>query len=416
MALRPDAADGRSGLTPRLGRTTAGTLVAALLAAAVVAGVQPPEAPPPAPGSGHREEWRGWQFRWSIRPREGLVLTDVFYQGREVLGYAGLAEIYVPYHPGQPRPEDFQDGVGLNLAELLPGHDCLPGTVCRMVGADGRPSQRPLVGIHEESTGLLYLGEMGRAYGRMLVLWCASRLGGYTYFLRWRFRDDGVLLPEVGLTGRLEHTGGNPLGPRGTIVAREPVQVHAPAHVHNFYFRLDFNIDGADNDEVQEFSHLQDIPGRSAGATDRWTTIPRESVRSLDAQAFRSWRVADRVSTNANGLPRSYELHPGGNGVFRGHSAEPFAQGDLWVLRHRRNEHPFSQTDPRPLRHALPAYLNGEDVLGRDVVLYYSLHAHHQPRSEDWPAMPVVWEGFTLAPRDFLDRSPLTPGDPLAAE
>lgn len=367
------------------------------------------ELPPPIPGQGNLVEWRGWKFRWAVRPREGLVLTEMSFRGRTMMKYAGLAEIYVPYDPGQPRPEDFQDGVGIQLAELIPGRDCLPGTICEMLNADGRPQGRRVVGVHEESTGLMYLGTEGRAYGQMLVLWCASRLGGYTYFLRWRFRDDGVIMPQVGLTGQLEHTRFTPVGDQGSQVAVTPRPVYAPSHVHNFYFRLDFDIDGPENDEVQEFSHTQVTPARSADAHDAWTPIPRESVRSLNGREFRSWRVVDRSSLNAVGLPRSYELMPGGNGVFRGHSREPFAQGDLWVLRARRNEHPFSATDPRPLRSALPAYLNQEPTRGRDVLVFYALHVHHIPRTEDWPAMPVEWAEFTLAPRDFLDASPLTP-------
>jgi primary-amine oxidase len=367
------------------------------------------EAPPPVPGEGQLIEWRGWRFRWSVRPREGLVLTDMAFRGRSVMKYAGLAEIYVPYDPGQPRPEDFQDGVGINLAELHPGQDCLPGSACIMLNAEGKPEGRRVVGIHEEATGLMFLGEAGRAYGQKLVLWCASRLGGYTYFVRWQLRDDGMIMPQVGLTGKLEHTRNTPIPGRGSQVAAKPRPVYAPSHVHNFYFRLDFDIDGPENDEVQEFSHEQTTPARSADATDDWVTIPRESARSLNGRAFRSWRVVDRASQNAVGRPRSYELMPGGNGVFRGHANEPFAQGDLWVLRARRNELPFSATDPRPLRSALPAYLDQEPTREKDVLVYYALHVHHMPRTEDWPAMPVEWTGFTLAPRDFLDSSPLAP-------
>ena len=37
------------------------------------------------------------------------------------------------------------------------------------------------------------------------------------------------------------------------------------------------------------------------------------------------------------------------------------------------------------------------------------VHLHHLPRTEDWPGMPVDYAGFTLKPRDFLDRSPVLP-------
>ena len=52
----------------------------------------------------------------------------------------------------------------------------------------------------------------------------------------------------------------------------------------------------------------------------------------------------NRASRNALGLPRSYELIPGGNGTFRGGSAETFAQAELWVTRYHANEYPAEIT------------------------------------------------------------------------
>ena len=365
------------------------------------------EAPPPAPGSGSRVGWEGWTFNWAVRPREGLVLTDVAFRGRSVMKYAGLEEIFVPYHPGQPRPEDSRDGMGINLQELIPGKDCIPGTVCRMFDAEGRPGGKPVVAMHEESAGLVYMGEKGRAYGKMLVLWCASKLGNYTYLIRWRFRDDGAMMPDIGLTGALGHTREAGPASQGAVVQKTPVPVWTPSHVHNFYYRLDFDIDGPENDVVEEANHAQETPGRSLASRDSWRMITREGTAVLNEGSFRSWRVADKTSRNAIGHRRSYELMPGGYGVFRGAADEEFAQADLWVVKQNPKEFPYSSVDSRPLKFALPSYLNNEPVDGEDVVVYYAMHVHHIPRSEEWPAMPIVWAGFTLMPRDFLDASPL---------
>jgi primary-amine oxidase len=65
--------------------------------------------------------------------------------------------------------------------------------------------------------------------------------------------------------------------------------------------------------------------------------------------------------------------------------------------------------EKRALHAALPSYLNDESVDGEDVVVWYVVHVHHLPRTEDYPGMPVEWVGFTLKPRDFLDSSPVTP-------
>jgi primary-amine oxidase len=156
---------------------------------------------------------------------------------------------------------------------------------------------------------------------------------------------------------------------------------------------------------VEEFNYRQDKRGSLSGRHS-WTPVLKESTRQWSAANFRSWRVVNRNSQNALGLPRSYELLPGGNGIFRGGAAEEFAQAELWVTQYHANEYPVEK---RALKDALPGYLNAESVDGQDVVVWYVLHIHHIPRTEDWPAMPVDWVGFTLKPRDFLDSSPVTP-------
>ena len=65
---------------------------------------------PPHLIGGHEVEWEGWKFEWQYREIEGLVLKDVYFQNRKVLKYLGLAEIYVPYATGSPRPVDFMLG------------------------------------------------------------------------------------------------------------------------------------------------------------------------------------------------------------------------------------------------------------------------------------------------------------------
>src|SRR5262245_789312 len=76
--------------------------------------------------------WEGWAFNWKVHLRQGVVLTDVSFQGKSVLKYAAVAEVFVPYHPGQPRPMDQRDHpFGKNLVPLQPGQDCLPGGTCR---------------------------------------------------------------------------------------------------------------------------------------------------------------------------------------------------------------------------------------------------------------------------------------------
>jgi primary-amine oxidase len=51
---------------------------------------------------GNLVQWQKWRFRIGFTPREGAVLHDVRYDGRNVLYRLSLSEMTVPY--GDPRP------------------------------------------------------------------------------------------------------------------------------------------------------------------------------------------------------------------------------------------------------------------------------------------------------------------------
>jgi primary-amine oxidase len=349
---------------------------------------------------GYPVKWEGWTFNWKILPRQGVTINTVTFQGKSVLKYAGIAEVFVPYHKGEPRPYDQEfHPFGENMYLLQPGADCLPGGDCRAFGADGkRALTRAAVMMHEEASSLIYLGSEGKGRAKMLTLWSAYALGGYTYIVQWRFREDGCIMPQVGFTGQLAHFGGDKTN--GVLVEKDR---RALSHVHNLFFCLDFDVDGAKN-TVEEFEYkVADKDGRTA--TGSWTPLEKECGRSLKPEAFRSWRVVNYASKNKLDAPRSYELIPGGTGIYRGAKDEKFAHNDLWVTKFKADEVPGKKL----LSENLPAAVNDENVKDEDVVLWYMLSVHHQPKAEDWSAMPVDWYGFKIAPRDFLDWSPVKP-------
>jgi primary-amine oxidase len=416
--MTPDTGRAR----PRLSFALTGLWAVAMLTLFIgPADSQKKEAAPAT--DGRKVEWESWTFNWSLRPVEGLALTDVYYRGRKVLKYAGIAELLTAYDQGEPRPLDLsQNGLGEPRMPIVPGLDCSSGEWCKVFDAQGRDATKgavPMVMMHEERTGPNYLGGFGRAPGKTLVLWSAGRftgdVDGYTFLVRWKFRDDGTLIPEVGATGVPQHLSTGPTSPTGAFVGLGPrkEQVFAPSHVHCFLYRLDFDIDGEDN-TVEEFNWVKSKVGDTRKARCTWTPIRKEGSRRCNPETFRSWRVVNNKSKNALGHPRSYQLIPGNTGIFRGHTgaAEKATHADLWVTRYNPKEMPRSQSDPRPAIEALPAYVNGESVENRDVVLWYWLCFHHFPRSEDWMHQPVVWKSFELMPRDFLDISPLKPKKP----
>jgi primary-amine oxidase len=375
------------------------------------------DPPPQQPKDGSNVTWEGWTFNWAMRPTEGLVLTDVSFKGRKVLKYAGLAELFTVYDQGQPRPVDLsQNGLGGPAEPIVAGADCSSGEWCKLFDAHGREAGKnatPVVMMHEERTGPNYLGAFGRTPGKTLVLWAAGRFAGgsdgYTFVVRWKFRDDGSLIPEVGATGVPQHLSRGPTSPTGAFIGftKGTEKVFAPSHVHGFLFRLDFDVDGEEN-TVEEFNWEKDKDD-PLKARSTWTPILKETGRSSSPDTFRSWRVINAGSKNDLGHPRSYQLMPGSAGKFRGSDQERATHSDLWVTLFKPQEMPRTKADPRPALLALPEYANNESVENKNVVLWYWLWFHHFPRAEDWPYQPMVWKSFELMPRDFLDGSPLKP-------
>ncbi len=372
---------------------------------------------PPDYTAGQIVEWEGWSFRWQFRDIEGLMLNDVYFQGRKVLKSINLSEIYVPYAPGAPRPEDFSFGGFLaNPMPLEIGRDCnSAGTGCKPFNRDGSAATgtNADVMMHEEPTGFAYAGTQGRAPGKMLVLWSMVHFkgtdDGYTYVVKWKFRNDGSICPEVGATGGLQHLNIGAGTDAGVVVGKDAQgeEVFAPSHVHNFYFRIDFDIDGADSNVAEEFTYEPDSTDPQI-ARAVWRPFERETGRVLSENVFRSWRVKNPKSLNAIGRPRSYHLMPGGHGAWKD-GGFPVCSGDFFITKFRASEFPYSATDNRRMLSALSNYLNDEAVVETDVVAWYRLSFVHHPRAEDWPAQPIVWNSFELMPRDFLDASPLKP-------
>ena len=98
-----------------------------------------------------------------------------------------------------------------------------------------------------------------------------------------------------------------------------------------------------------------------------------------------------------------------------------FVQHNLWVtqvrpgreVRRRRLHVPVT-----PTRRACREYIADDAPLeDTDVVLWYTVGAHHVVRPEDWPVMPCAYTGFHLKPVGFFDGNPaldLPPSPPTA--
>mmetsp|Transcript_2454 Transcript_2454/g.3498 ORF Transcript_2454/g.3498 Transcript_2454/m.3498 type:complete len:736 (-) Transcript_2454:120-2327(-) len=393
---------------------------------------------------GNRVSWQGWTFHVGFNYREGLVLNDLKYQGRNVVNRASLVEMSVPYadpHPPYQRKCAFDVGdygLGYCANSLELGCDCLGNiyyfdTV--LSNSKGEPvEKKKVVCMHEEDDGLLWKhveyrnGHNESRRGRELIISSIATVVNYEYLFYWKLKQDGTIDFEIKLSGELSTNllsddeianGGKPT--HGTIVCPG---VNAQIHQHMFCARLDMAVDGHNN----TVSEVDVIPqsdvthyGNAFGATEKVLETEKEAIRTYDATKARSWKIsnAEGKTNPVNGKPTAYKLMP-----FTKGSAGPtvltaptsavsvkgeFATANLWVTPYNGTErYPAGEYTPQGDGSVgLPQWTaNNRSIKGEDVVLWHAFGVTHVPRVEDFPVMPCESTGFMLKPDGFFAGNP----------
>jgi primary-amine oxidase len=318
-----------------------------------------------------------WDICWEAVEGPGLVIRYAAFRPSpsapavQVLGDARLAEIFVPYHPGTPRPFDFDFSLPL---QTLGAADC-PAPQGTLVGD-------PAVACRElRDRGLAWknFGQVRR--GEEIVLWAVVLAVNYNYVVEWSFHDDGTGVGRAGSTGPKLGGGTDSRG-----------------HMHNFTWRLDVDLGGPDLDSVRTTKHSEPLPGTTA--TDSSTRLQKDQGVGWRPRQFTSLEITDATLTNAGGHPVSYELIPLRSGTSR--HEEAFTKKDFWVTRYNPDEWRGKN---------LPQYADGESVVDTDVVVWYTGSTHHESgvRDEERDTVPVKWIGFQLVPINVSTRTPFFP-------
>ncbi|HZQ37062.1 MAG TPA: primary-amine oxidase [Dehalococcoidia bacterium] len=387
---------------------------------------------------GHEVRWQKWRLRLGFTAREGLVLHTVAYEDRgrlrPVLYRASLSEMVVPYGDANPthwRKNAFDEGeygVGMLANALELGCDCL-GEIryfdAVVAGTRGEAiTITNAICMHEEDYGILWKHRDQRAgttevrRNRRLVISSIATVGNYEYGFFWYLYQDGTIQYEIKMTG-IVSTGAIAEGERpvyGTLIAPG---LYGPNHQHFFNVRLDMSVDGPNNSVYEVSTETapaeQNPHGNAWIVRRRLLAHEREAQRRLDLAAARYWEIANPNVPNAVGEPVAYRLMPGENAV---PYALPeasismragFMANHLWVThfdpaeRYAAGDYP----NQHPGGDGLPAYAAQDRPLDNtDLVVWYSLGAHHIVRPEDWPVMPVSTLGFRLQPSGFFDGNP----------
>lgn len=302
-----------------------------------------------------------WRFL-AVRPAassgtngSGVELRFVDYRGRRVLYRAHVPILNVKYDGDACGPyRDWQDQEG---ALGAPGADVAPGF---------RLCPAPASTILESGSDVGdFVGVAVYVEGQELVLVSEMEAGWYRYVSQWRLHTDGTIAARFGFSA----------------VASSCV---CTRHHHHAYWRLDFDIETAGDNVVQEFN---DPP---LGASP-WHDKAYEIRRMRDPARQRRWRVANATSG------RAYDVVPGpDDGVATAFPDWPFPRGDVWILRYRGTEldDGVVATGP-PYEAGLDALAGQAEPIHRaDVVIWYGAHFTHDPANEP----PGGVHGHTVGP------------------
>ena len=391
--------------------------------------------------AGQEIRWQKWRFRYTMHPREGLVLQQVGYEDdgrlRPILYRAALSEMAVPYGDSDQnwRWRSAFDvgeyGMGRLSSSIEPNTDAPPNATlldATYASDEGKPYVlKNAVGVYERDGGMLWkhyesyskTNESRRA--RDLVVFFIATIGNYDYAVNWIFHQDGTLEVDGALTGimlpkgvKAATSGGHG---EGHLVAPNVV---APHHQHFFNFRLDFDVDGPQN-SVTEMNTTAMPAGPSNpylnGMVMKETVLATEGVagRQLNLPTARTWAVVNPSAHNALGDHTGYILVPGVNSIpYVGPTSEVrrragFINHHVWVTRYHDGEvyaggmYPNQSLGGGGLQSWAA---NNEPIARQDVVLWYTMGITHIPRPEEWPVMPVTHVGFKLIPAGFFPRNP----------
>lgn len=414
--------------------------------------------------NGYQVSWQNWSFHLRPDQRTGLVVSLVDYREspdespRPVMYQGQLSEIYVPYMDPAFAwyARNFIDAgefpAGGLAKPLLRGRDCPDHAVyidSINTNSQGRPRTVPRTTcIYERETGdpswRHYEDEQPDSRkSRDLVVRTAAVVGNYDYLLDWIFRQDGSIEARVGATGLLEVKATSavsaipptPAAGPANATAVDALQAGTAAdaygrfldrnvigvnHDHYFSYRLDLDVDGADNRFVADRLVTQELPADHPRRSV-WVQEPHAAQTEQDAQFDINlaqpalWRILSSSRRNAVGYPTSYQLMPGRNAnhlfVADDYSLRRagFIDHHLWVTPYDPDER-FAAGDHPTLSEpgmGLPAWTEANrSISDEDLVIWHTVGMHHLPRAEDWPVMPVMWHGFELRPFDFFDRNP----------
>ncbi|KAK9771660.1 putative Amine oxidase [Seiridium cardinale] len=393
---------------------------------------------------GHLVTWQKWRFRVGFNWREGMVLHDVTYDGRELFHRLSLSEMFVPY--GDPRTPysrksvfDVGDiGAGVAANNLALGCDCL-GLIkyfsFTLSNSNGEIVEKPnAICMHEIDDGIGWkhtnnaTHQVSIVRSRVLVLQTILTVGNYEYIFMWHFDQAAGLHYRIQATGILSTV---PIAPGVTVPWGTNVNdgVMAPYHQHVFSLRIDPALDGDKNSFVEEDSIPMPFDDNNPVGVGYITEKRVLSTSGYsEARPNRVHKIINpSVINKITGRPVAYAIHSPQKQMLLAHPQSwhgkraKFALQPYWVTSHRDSElyaagdytYQSLPEEDAPVGSTVPGRgdvatwaARGDKVDNEDLVLWHSISLTHNPRPEDYPVMPCETMVVSLKPSGFFEQNP----------
>jgi primary-amine oxidase len=198
-------------------------------------------------------------------------------------------------------------------------------------------------------------------------------------------------------------------------------------HTHEIMFKADLDVAGTENTlymvEVEPVTRkydFEDTPRNTMHLLH--TPITKEKGLDWIRNSQGIYVVLNNASTNTWGEKRGYKIVPGTgmgtpphlaiNNSTAGGKAATWATHDLWVLKqHDEESRAVSEWNAWEVDDPLvdfAKFVNNEDTVQEDLVIYFNLGVHHISNSQDIPNTLMHWSGTSVmfVPHNYHDRDP----------
>ncbi|POR32107.1 Amine oxidase [Tolypocladium paradoxum] len=394
--------------------------------------IQQPQGPSFSISDSNLIEWQKWYMRVTFNPREGAVLHDIRYDGRDVLyrlSTVPYTDPRAPFHRKQAF--DFGDGgLGHAVNNLVLGCDCL-GLIKYFDGvltkADGSAeATKNVICLHEQDNGINWkhtnwrTGRAAATRRRELVVQFIITLANYEYIFAFKFDQAAGIAVEARATGIVSvvNIDEGKTAPWGNVVSPGAL---AQNHQHIFCVRIDPAIDGHSNTLVQEESLPVGMDKRSNPNGNyyevRQTPITTSTGVDLAPFSNRVFKIQNWSKKNpVSGKPVGYKITApptqlllADSNSIQAHRAL-FAKHHMWVTKHKDDElyagGRYTLQSRREIGGVADAAARNDDILNEDIVVWSVFGLTHNPRVEDWPVMPVEMLQVHITPSDFFTGNP----------